>query len=100
MQQQQDSQLSDTLRVKIGYKDEQNKDEFIVIKVPRDMRHKQLRQKIGGRLNMSDVRLYRDPQPANPSSKRNDSSLLSDNDLDSALQWEDKLILYVDGPDL
>ncbi|KAG5295335.1 protein kinase [Histoplasma ohiense] len=66
-------------------------DDLIAIRVPNDINYAQLREKLKGRLKLGDdiILQYKD-EPSNGFVE-----LLSDNDLDTALQRNAKLTLYV-----
>ncbi|KAL3427317.1 bud emergence protein 1 [Phlyctema vagabunda] len=69
-------------------------DDLIAIRVPRDVEYQQLYEKICDRLKIpagEDVALYYKDEPSGEK-----PGLLSDNDLDTALRRNDKLILYAD----
>lgn len=68
--------------------------DLIALRVPSDVQYKQLCDKIRDRLKLTDgdqlQLFYKDEQTANK------LNLMSDNDLDYALQRNEKLLLYAE----
>ncbi|APA12962.1 hypothetical protein SS1G_08454 [Sclerotinia sclerotiorum 1980 UF-70] len=69
-------------------------DDLIAIRVPTDIQYRQLYEKISDRLKIpqgDEIALYYKDEPSGEK-----PNLMSDNDLDIALQRNDKLIIYVE----
>ena len=68
--------------------------DLIAIRVPSDIQYQQLHDKIRDRLKVGEeeqIQLFYKDEPTG-----NKPSLMSDNDLDYALQRNEKLLLYVE----